>query len=261
MVLNIQEVQKITSDILKKIDEISTQNSLKYYLVCGSVLGAIRHGGPIPWDEDADITVPLPEMKHFCDVLQDGLKGTKYRVVLPGDSTIEDNITTFPRVALIGVSPRNIHVDIFPQIGITDNKEEQEQFTKQLTEIKTKYRDKRIVYTKTGPLWKRIAKLLMRIKYINVNDKKQLELFNELCKKYPYESSVYVTNPCGKYGTKNIVPKAYFGTPKRVPYLDMMLPVPEKTEEYLKHYYKDYMKYPPQEEIDRMLEYKVILED
>ena len=41
----------------------------------------------------------------------------------------------------------------------------------------------------------------------------------------------------------------------------MLLPVPEHTEEYLTHYYKDYMKYPPQEEIDKMMKYTVVLED
>ena len=75
------------------------------------------------------------------------------------------------------------------------------------------------------------------------------------------EKAEFVTNPCGHYGTKNIVPKEYFGTPKRVEYLDMLLPVPEKTEEYLKHYYGDYTKYPPQKQISKMETYTVVLED
>jgi hypothetical protein len=107
----------------------------------------------------------------------------------------------------------------------------------------------------------RVQKSCNLVKLAGVDSDKELAEFQQLCARYPHGEAEFVTNPCGKYGTKNIVPKAWFGTPRRIPYLDMLLPVPEHTEEYLTHYYKDYMKYPPQEEIDRMMKYKVVLED
>jgi len=260
-VLSLKEVQAYCAEMLRTIDEISTRRGLRYYLVCGSVLGAVRHGGPIPWDEDVDITVPLPELGHFCDVLDEEFVDTPYCVVRPGDRSVANNITTFPRVTLKGMNPRKMHVDIFPQIGITSDPEEQVRFTQKLTEVKTLYRDKQVAYTNTGEWWKRLGKLAMRVKLAGVDGDKELEEFQRLCATYPHGEAEFVTNPCGKYGTKNIVPKAWFGTPRRMAYLDMMLPVPEHTEEYLTHYYKDYMKYPPQEEIDKMMQYTVTLED
>jgi lipopolysaccharide cholinephosphotransferase len=225
------------------------------------VLGAVRHGGPIPWDYDVDITVPLPELAHFCDVLEEEFVDTPYRVVRPGDKSVPNNITTFPRVTMKKINPRKMHIDIFPQIGITSDPEEQVRFTQKLTEVKTLYRDKQVAYTNTGEWWKRLGKLAMRVKLASVDADKTLETFRQLCATYPHGEAEYVTNPCGKYGTKNIVLKSWFGTPRRIPYLDMLLPVPEHTEEYLTHYYKDYMKYPPQEEIDKMMQYTVTLED
>lgn len=260
-ILEIKEIQAIETEMLRAIDEICSKHKLTYFLVCGSVLGAVRHGGPIPWDYDVDITVPLPELDRFCEVMQKELSGTKYRILIPGDKSDKNNITTFPRISLKNVNPRKIHIDVFPQIGITDDKDVQVEFTKKLTETKTKYRDKRVAYTVTGQWWKKAAKFTyLRMKTLFYNEDKLLAEFKALCGKYPHEKAKYVTNPCGHYGIKNIVPKDYFGTPKRVKYLDMELPVPEKTEEYLKHYYKDYMKYPPQEEIDKMLKYKVKVE-
>ncbi len=261
-IMDLKQIQKKETEMLRCIDEICTRNDLVYYLVCGSVLGAIRHNGPIPWDYDIDITVPLPELSRFCEIMERELSSTQYRIVIPGDTKEKDNITTFPRITLKGINPRKMHIDVFPQIGITSDKEEQVRFTEQLTKVKTLYRDKRVAYTNTGEWWKRLAKMtVMRFKLRNVNAEEKLEEFNNLCKKYPYEEAAYVTNPCGHYGVKNIVPKSYFGTPKRVPYLDMMLPVPEKTEEYLVHYYKNYMEYPPQNQIDKMMAYTVVLED
>ena len=260
-VLDLKQVQDYSTEMLRAVDEVSARRGLRYYLVCGSVLGAVRHGGPIPWDYDVDITVPLPELAHFCDVLDEEFANTPYRVVRPGDKSVENNITTFPRVTLKQVNPRKMHIDIFPQIGITADPEEQARFTQALTTLRDRYRDKQVAYTHNGEWWKQLGKLAMRVKLAGVDSEKALAELHQLWGKYPYGESEFVTNPCGKYGTKNIVPKSFFGTPRRIPYLDMLLPVPERTEEYLTHYYKDYMKYPPQEEIDRMMKYTVVLED
>lgn len=259
--LTLKDVQNITAEMLRKINEISENNGLRYYLVCGSVLGAVRHGGPIPWDYDVDITVPLPELQHFCDVMSKNLEGTNYRVVMPGDMSIKDNITTFPRITLRNVNPRLMHIDVFPQIGTAESEDEQTKFQNKLTIVKTRYRDKRMAYSTSGGLARRVKYMLMRFQLRKVDADHELKLFQKLCRKYPYEKSSYVTNPCGRYGVKNVVPKEFFGNPRRIKYLDMLLPVPEMTEEYLMHYYKDYMKYPPQKEIDKMMKYKVRLEE
>ena len=55
MKLSIQEVQKYGSEMLKTVAEICEKNNIRWYMAYGSTLGAIRHGGPIPWDYDIDI--------------------------------------------------------------------------------------------------------------------------------------------------------------------------------------------------------------
>lgn len=56
--ISMKEVQKGSLEILKKIDEICNQLNLKYYLAYGTLIGAIRHKGFIPWDDDVDIMMP-----------------------------------------------------------------------------------------------------------------------------------------------------------------------------------------------------------
>lgn len=267
-VLNLEQVQQIGTDMLRVLDAICTKNHLRYYLVCGSVLGAVRHKGPIPWDCDVDITVPWPELDSFCRIVQEELKDTEYRICLPGDTSDSDNIVPFVRIAPKGMSPRSVHIDVFPQIGITDNPKEQLCFTRKVSRIQNWYYYKRLAYTETthsytakGKWWKSLVKkTLLRLATCWVNAEECLEKCKRLFASYAYQDATFVTNPCGHYGAKNIVPKAYFGTPKRIPYLDMLLPVPEKTEEYLTHYYGNYREYPPKTEIDRMMCFAVKVE-
>lgn len=260
-VLSIKEVQEHIIKILRAINEISTRRDLHYCLAFGTALGAIRHAGPIPWDYDIDLSIPITHLDHFCEVLEEEFQGSPYRVVRPGDKSIEDNITTFPRVTYKNVNPRKMHIDLFPLIGITSDRAQQESFIKSITAVKTLYRDKQVAYTKTGEWWKRLGKLGMRVKLAGVDSERTLSEFRQLCFKYPFEDSEYVSSPCGPYGMKGVMPKAYFGNLRRVCYMDMMLPVPEQTDAYLTHVYGNYMEFPPKKERDRLMKYTVTIED
>lgn len=69
--ISMKEVQKGSLEILKKIDEICNQLNLKYYLAYGTLIGAIRHKGFIPWDDDVDIMMPRKDydslVQYFID--------------------------------------------------------------------------------------------------------------------------------------------------------------------------------------------------
>lgn len=63
-------IQKNELIILKEIKRICDKHKIIYYLSSGTLLGAIRHGGFIPWDDDIDIEMPLPDYKRFLKVCE-----------------------------------------------------------------------------------------------------------------------------------------------------------------------------------------------
>lgn len=64
--LSIQEIHEGTLGILKKIIDICDKVGVNYYLAYGSLIGAVRHGGFIPWDDDLDIVMLRPDYEVFC---------------------------------------------------------------------------------------------------------------------------------------------------------------------------------------------------
>ena len=86
----------------------------------------------------------------------------------------------------------------------------------------------------------RIGKLLNTNKYLNKLEKTLM--------KSDYDESEFVGNMLGRYRKKEIVPKYFFGTPKKVMFKNIMVNIPEKSHELLTALYGDYMKLPPLEE-------------
>ena len=61
----VREVQEKILEIMKYIDKVCRENNITYYIMVGTALGAIRHGGFIPWDDDLDIFMTPAEYEKF----------------------------------------------------------------------------------------------------------------------------------------------------------------------------------------------------
>ena len=64
--LSLREIQLAELEVLLRFDEICKNNNYKYFLSCGTLLGAIRHKGFIPWDDDVDVMMPREDFQKFC---------------------------------------------------------------------------------------------------------------------------------------------------------------------------------------------------
>lgn len=74
----LKRVQKIELEMLLEVDRICKENNVKYTIIGGTLLGAVRHGGFIPWDDDADVAMLRPEYEKFCSVIDEELDHSRF---------------------------------------------------------------------------------------------------------------------------------------------------------------------------------------
>jgi lipopolysaccharide cholinephosphotransferase len=249
MKLTISEIQDIETEIVKEISMICTRNNIDYYLHCGSALGAIRHNGPIPWDPDVDIIIPHNQIDNFCIIMRNELPNKFYL-----DYYDENKIypASFPRIGLRGYSTNILHVDIFKLVGISSDEKEQLKYAKKarLLNIVFLFKVRSEKYFGKFTLKKRISNLILKLILIPIRRDRIIRIFENHCNKYSFNESDYVTNPSGHYGFKNVLKKEIYGHGTVVKYSGFDVIIPKQYDEYLRHYYGDYMQYPPEKERD-----------
>ena len=123
--MNIKEVQDISLELLKEVHDFCIENDIKYTLFGGTLIGAIRHHGFIPWDDDLDIAMPRPEFDKFIHNFR-SKKGNKlFSREIQGD----DVELAFARLCEMNKTfvedhhpwtkeEKGIWIDIFPLDGI-----------------------------------------------------------------------------------------------------------------------------------------------
>lgn len=245
-----RKLQLSILNIVKDIDELCRKNNIEYYIIYGSALGAIRHKGYIPWDDDFDIGMTYDNYLKFLEVCEKELDKNKYYVQTPEKekkyylsfSKIRDIRTTLIEEGNKDVDIiRSIYIDVFPIVGAPNNK-----YKELILKINRAFMlsaNKNIINNKT---LKFIFNIILKI----FGRKRILKYTTKNCFKYKCENCDYwVSIADGDSYAINKQSKAIYGKPKYIPFEDTMLPVPEKTDEYLKSIYGDYMKMPTKKQI------------
>lgn len=125
----LRRLQLVELGILKDIDQVCRANRITYFLDSGTALGAVRHGGFIPWDDDIDIGMPRDDYERFLEVAPTVL-GEKYEVSDPRDNPHQAAL--FAKVMLKGTRfateetmeagfDQGVFVDVFPYDVLSAN--------------------------------------------------------------------------------------------------------------------------------------------
>ena len=121
----LKDIQEALLEMMVDIDRVCREHGLKYTLYCGTLLGAIRHNGFIPWDDDADIAMPLKDYEKFREIAEQEL-ADKYVTMDYSNSKehpwvwirVYKKGTTYLRRSIADVNMyHGIWVDIYPFLG------------------------------------------------------------------------------------------------------------------------------------------------
>ena len=249
------ELKKKLIDMLKWFHNFCVANNIRYYVLGGTMLGAVRHHGIIPWDDDIDVGVVSDDYLKL-EGLFSHTKQTRYKFEGPSTeasdyyysfSKLYDTSTTLIENTKYKIK-RGVYIDIFPLVGMGNN--EQESIARfNVINKQFFYLLARTAGIRRGRSWfKNITIQLLRIIPDSLsNDKKRLVKLHKFANERSFFDYKLGGNPFGAWRYKEIMETAIMGTPTLYQFEDFEVFGAEKYDEYLTHMYGNWRQLPPKE--------------
>lgn len=249
---NLRSLQQIELGIFKEVEAICRRHGIPYYAMAGTALGAVRHKGFIPWDDDMDIGIPRPYYETFAEAvkteapaylhLEFSKIGQLYRVL---DTRVTMRVETFMTGTdsdLYSPFIDFLVIDGMPSGKIRRNLHELHYlFLRMLLKFHFIPYIREDARKRSG-VEKLVIKTAKRLRLHKVFPYSSAAKRLYRCAvKYDYHRSDWCAVIGGYYRFQDIYPKAWMGNPKQVPFEDTQICLPEKYHEYLTSLYGDYM--------------------
>ena len=249
---HLREIQLLQLEMLKLIDKVAAEENIDYWIDGGTLLGAVRHGGFIPWDDDIDICLLKNDYDKLIPLLAERLKddlkyglmyyNNKYGIIFWAEYLIHKGVIS----AHDGIKS-NLRVDILPikLVEDTDAAKEKDKhvvneagyFTygkvKYFPEVISKYNFKSLKYALQEK--KEFFDFFVN-DYLNKNS--ETADLSSFLLNYPY-NDVNISREREYYKFTDVFPL------KKVSFEGYDFPAPRKTDEYLRILYGDYNQLPP----------------
>lgn len=238
--MEVKEIQKEVLELVKIFKTVCDENNIEYTLAAGSVLGAVRHKGFIPWDPDMDVLVRVDQFELLRSKLLEKIKSQNNIKLYMWDK--EKNYPeVVDRLCLTNVPHEQLHLDIFPLIGAPDGKVKRYIFSNlcyytykilRCKHCNTEYSKPNHVKTI------KFIKVFMKL----IPDKVILKWYKFLEKKYDIEKSNYCYLLASGYGYNEALKKEVYLETIESDFEDIKLAIPKAYKFYLTQIYgNDYM--------------------
>lgn len=252
--LSVKETQSLLLYLLKRVDNVCSRNQLTYYLVGGTLLGAIRHGGFIPWDNDIDICLPRKDYEKLIANLSEG----ENKTILKKPFTRE-NPLPFAKLSLKNTlvedqfsnskSNEMIWIDIFPIDGAFDNDSLNQLLLLLSGCLRKVLLLKSAKATEGSTLYKRVVKLPFKLLSSLIPYSFLYFCYKKIINLKLIENSNKVYNLVwGLYGRGEIIIKKDFLKKEMVSFEGDNYPAFSCYKSYLTGIYGNYMELPPIEQ-------------
>ncbi len=252
--LILQKLKQVELNILKTFIGVCEKLDLKYYVIDGTLLGAVRHKGFIPWDDDIDVGMMRKDYEIFLEKGQALLPDYYFIQTRNTDpnypmffAKIRDSRTTFVESAVKNIKMNHgVYIDIFPLDYYPENKIKGKwiEFKKKILlarKMESYSIDNRSKVSITKSYAKKILCFLSKIFYPTINS--AFISWNKLYLNINHSN--LITNHGGAYYQKAVMPFIFFNNVVKLDFENIQVNAPAEYDKYLTKIYGNYMKFPP----------------
>lgn len=265
--ITLEELRKIQVDILNKVADFCEENAIRYWIDCGTLLGAIRHKGYIPWDDDIDMGMLREDYEKFAALFN--LQNERYQFLCYENN--RDFHLPFAKVldtstVLYEPDERGAKISVNIDIFVYDNAPDDDTEMKRMFDIRDKLLKihqikQEHINLKKNPC-KGIVKVCRKALYTIAHPAPNghyIAAIIENSKKYATEDTARVGDFSGF--TNMVCNKRVFEKFVDVPFEGRSYKAPVGYDEWLRSFYGDYMQLPPEEEQVSHHSFKAFFED
>ena len=251
------EIQGIILEVYKTVCDLCKRHEIPFYAIGGTCIGAVRHKGFIPWDDDLDIAIPIQHYDRFWEIaereLPEHLKVysckniRNYRYIF---GKVHNYNTTFIEKSEVGYHDayKGIFIDIMPISSIPDDNVKREKFYSNLIRFYKLNYIRRYPFSGMDSLKKKILWLLMRPVSLIVPPDYYSEKWLNMLRENPLGSSSLTGYTWSTQVRKLTFPMKDFEKTIEVPFEDTIIYCPVDYNDYLTIQFGDYMKLPPEDQ-------------
>ena len=249
-ITTLEEMKSIQLEIMDKIHSFCETNNINYFLSHGSLIGAIRHQGFIPWDDDIDLFMPRSDYDQFCALFPSVQKALGLEIVNSYSpkyygrpmSKIIDSRTVLTEPNYLKDDEIGVNIDIWPLDGVPVDEREYEKHLHKIQMLQKMLYARIVKYDACKTLLQKTAHLCLLLS----SPRKTVNRIIELQKKYRFEDGIYVSCYVDPY--KKRFKKEWFSDRALVSFEDRKYYIPKEADKVLTELYGDYMKLPPVEQ-------------
>ena len=253
MILSETELKRLQSlevDMFRVFIEICEKLNLRYYVLGGTLLGAVRHGGFIPWDDDIDVGMPREDYEVFLQKASSLLPPHLFLQNYRTDSEYCLNITKIRNTNTTSIENESrqpnichgVFLDIFPLDHYPGTALAELWYKVKRRVLKVRIGKAFVWDDKPNP-FKELLKKPLDLIWPDV--KQAVEEREKLFRSFSY--SGMIANFCGQWGEKEIVPAEWYAEACELEFEGLTVKAPKEYHKWLTQVYGDYMQLPPVE--------------
>lgn len=252
-----RKIQLIELEMLNEVDRICRKHGIKYYLCGGTLLGAVRHSGFIPWDDDLDIFFPRKDYIKFAKIAQKELPDTMFYQDWHNEfdypynfAKIRMNGTKFCQNEIQHLDMHHgIFIDIFPLDSVPADEKERTAYLTKVTRLKTLMAIRYMSFKKNGSLRSIPECIAIAFSRLFFSKRKIHNKLDRLIMKYDYQDTGLYGQETGMDALKEVYPVKWFSKQGSISFEGKEFPCTENKyiDEYMTFFYGDYMTPPPDE--------------